>query len=444
MLHYKMSALVLNDPNDHEFIRHMAEHMDELNSRTGKDFLFFSLVDPPKEWGGAINPRYRELCLPPTDSKKDRMMLYNFLAQVELDDVPLPGILLTTGPLEGNSCVYIHTYEDAIGPQLMALGEFCSYSQHLRIGLNDPDFRRLIDEISIEDPVWSEGLPQSIAESLRLVSAVRDIDTINEREAVKCIHNYLDSMTDEYDLKYLTTVANCCEVLSPGEFTHGCELYSSVETPFASLEERLCEELMPIRLDRGLDVETQRSLYTYNVFLKTYRHFDDIDDALEIGIDPSVLNSSLLKGVENELNLSVVQAMRKQLGIPMPEYYAKYCPNYNAVHVRRGNNHRIDLNCAKPNRNRRGDLESVSIGDVRGVYLDMVHRGQINCFADNDEFCNMLYQFSQQRNNHAGVDYQYLLECAIECNELMNNTFMPRYMNQIIALKEELSGELTW
>ena len=117
MSNFYLSALVLNDPSDHEFIRHMGEHMDELNHRTGEHFLFFSLIDPPESWGGAINPKYRDLQLPPSTDEKDRMMLYNFLAQVELDDVPLPGILLTSGDLRANSCVYIPTNTEVINDQ---------------------------------------------------------------------------------------------------------------------------------------------------------------------------------------------------------------------------------------------------------------------------------------------------------------------------------------
>lgn len=421
----------------------MGEHMDELNSRTGENFLFFSLVEPPERWGGAINPCYSELQLPRSEDNKDRVMLYNFLSQVELDDVPLPGILLTTGPLQGNSCIYIPTNTKVINDQLIALGDFCSHRGfHSWIELSDPDLLRLIDDISIADPVWSEELPQSIAESLRLVSAVRDMGTINEYEATKCIRNHLRTLTDKSDLKYLTAVANCCEVLSPKKFTHSSDLYSSIEGPFTqfmSNRQPSYEELVPIRLDRRLDEQTKISLNTYNVFLKTYKNFGNINNSLGIVLDPSLLNSSLLKGVENELNLSVVQAMRERLGIPMPEYYAKYCPDGDAVIVRSQNRHRIDLNREKTNRNRRGNLESVSIGDVRGAYIDMVRDGQIDCFEDNYEFCDILYQFSQQRNNHAGVDYHYLLDSAMECNKLMSETFLPRYMDPMIDLKEDLS-----
>ena len=444
MLRYNLSALVLNDPSSSKFIRHMGEHMDELNSRTGENFLFFSLVEPPEKWGGAINPCYSELQLPRSEDNKDRVMLYNFLSQVELDDVPLPGILLTTGPLQGNSCIYIPTNTNVINDQLIALGDFCSHrGSHSWIELSDPDLQCLIDKISIEDPVWSVGLPQSIAESLRLVSSVRDMGTINEHEAIMCIRKHLRFLTDKSDLKYLTTVANYFEVLSSKRVTRSSDFYSRIEGPFfgfMSNRQPSYNELVPIELNRRLHEETKISLYTYNVFLKIYqqnRH--DIDDALGIELDPSVLNSSLLKGVENELNLSVVQAMRERLGIPMPEYYAKYCPDGDAVIVRSQNRHRIDLNREKTNRNRRGNLESVSIGDVRGAYIDMVRDGQIDCFEDNNEFCNILYHFSRQRNNHAGVDYQYLLDSAMECNKLMSETFMPRYMDPMIDLKEDLS-----
>lgn len=441
MSRYHLSALVLNDPSDCKFIRHMGEHMDELNSRTGENFLFFSLVDPPKEWGGAINPKFRDLRLPPSDEKKDRMMLYNFLAQVELDDVPLPGILLTSGDLKANSCVYIPTNTEVINDQLLALGDFCSHRGfHSWIELGDPDLQRLIDEISIEDPVWSEGLPQSIAESLRLVSAVREINGINEKDAIKCINQALDRLSDKQDPKYYTTLASCLEH-AHDPFVQGCNFDEGSINPFEELEGHVIESLNPLDIEsiEGLDRGTKRAWTSYNSSIDILEAKEAVEDILDRGIETSIYSAPLFKGLENELNLSIVQAMRERLGIPMPEYYAKYCPDGNAVIVRSQNRHRIDLNCARPNRNRIGDLEAVSIGNIRGAYLELMSENEINCFVNNDEFCDMLNKFSRLRATlHAGHTYEFELEALLKSNQLMNDLFVPNYLSRLIEIKKDL------
>ena len=441
MSNFYLSALVLNDPSDYEFIRHMGEHMDELNRRTGEHFLFFSLIDPPESWGGAINPKYRDLQLPPSTDEKDRMMLYNFLAQVELDDVPLPGILLTSGDLRANSCVYIPTNTEVINDQLMALGDFCLH-RIMFDGITRGNFEleQLISTISIHEPIVSSDLLYSIAKALQLVSAVREIDGSYAEDAVKCINMALERFPDKYDSKHFTTIASCLEHRYD-PFTCCCNINDGSINPYEELEERVIKSLTPIDIDsiKGLDIVTKRAWLSYNSILRGLEARNNVEDILDRGLETSQYSAPFFKGLENELNLSIVQAMRKQLGIPMPEYYAKYYPNGDALILRRNNGHKIDLNCAKWNSNRRGDLESVSIGNVRGAYLEMADRNMLNCFDNNREFCNVLYQFSRQRATlHAGYEHEYELNALLESNQLMNDLFVPHYLSQLIEIKEDL------
>lgn len=468
MSNFYLSALVLNDPSDYEFIRHMGEHMDELNRRTGEHFLFFSLIDPPESWGGAINPKYRDLQLPPSTDEKDRMMLYNFLAQVELDDVPLPGILLTSGDLRANSCVYIPTNTEVINDQLMALGDFCSDEwgkidmlrqfEHDPITFINSDISYAVQNLScrLKDvinrisfmkapPIILMNLNTSIAEALKLSSAIREMDGDYAKEAIKCIRRALSTLDGHMDMKSLSTLASCLEYMSKEEIvSFDSTIYDANElaSPNHNLENKLCKELYPIKLLEGLDEITIRKWRMYNSLIN-YTKLHKFKEKIRLDIDYSELNSPLLKGIENELNLSLVQVMRNQLGIPMPEYFAELYPNTKAndYAVFCGpNNHRVGLN--DYSRDKQGNVRTVSVGDIRGAYIEMLKAEcDISCFDDDDEFCNLLNQFSRQRTSHSGYFYEDELQYVLECNQLIHNEFLPKYLQKLLDIKKSLQSE---
>lgn len=179
----RLTAIVLNDPTDLRFIRQMQLSMDELTRRTGENFLFFSLIEPPDIWHGKTNPSFSQTQRLFSQSashveSEDRTMLYNFLAQIGSSDVPLPGILLTSGNLLTKSYYYIPSSQPQIENQLVALGDFCT-----RLGksvrLSNQDLKKLLSEISdkdfldfVKNPRVS---PKFIVHALRLVSAYAEL-----------------------------------------------------------------------------------------------------------------------------------------------------------------------------------------------------------------------------------------------------------------------------
>ena len=181
----RLTAIVLNDPTDIHFTHQMQTSMDELNRRTGENFLFFSLIEPPSTWNGKQNPNFSQTQQLFSQSAShntgdDRTMLYNFLAQIGSFNAPLPGILLTSGNLLTKSYYYIPTSQQRVAEQLIALGDFCAHLEQ-PIRLTNKELKKLLSEISdkefldfVKNPRVS---PRFIVHALRLVSAYSELQS---------------------------------------------------------------------------------------------------------------------------------------------------------------------------------------------------------------------------------------------------------------------------
>jgi hypothetical protein len=62
--------------------------------------------------------------------------------------------------------------------------------------------------------------------------------------------------------------------------------------------------------------------------------FNQLNELLEDTEDYSIYTLPLCKSFETEINLSIVQLLRRELGIAMPTYFSKYCPAMNELPVK--------------------------------------------------------------------------------------------------------------
>ena len=428
----KLSAIVLSDPTNVEFNRHLSERMDYLNTRTGNSFLFFALIDPPAEWEGAPNPILKDdqlfMSMPSFSPKGDRAALYNFLQQIGYYDAPIPGMLLTSGDLLSKSYIYFPTSIERIEDQLIALGDLCAHHTN-PVGLRSAELKHLLDAIA---PLWDyNSTTRPIAYILRLVSAYKDVkhESIHNRElANEVIRKSLQVALQNQDMRYVANVLQYLETL-----------YS--EDPD---DESECQELLqPICIPKHLpiDQETEINWNTYNEFLHLLRKVQSLSQEHQ-SINLSVVNIPLMIGVEKELNMSIVQYMRSLFGIPMPEYYCRWMERY-PVSVNHGNNeYEIKLN-ERCNANLPGRLKSVSIGDIRGAFIELIP----NSFgSDSDMFIDLLYFFSHYRITHSGREYRsdaQQMEELLQCREKFDYEFM-RFLPELCDLKMELQTPKTF
>lgn len=136
--------------------------------------------------------------------------------------------------------------------------------------------------------------------------------------------------------------------------------------------------------------------------------------------DVSPITIGLAKAFENEINNSVVQEMRHEHGIPMPEFFGKYCPSigsrpFETEQLRIDLNAEGSKNCWLPPEMGRSRLAYYSNNELNKnlvLYNDNIFKKLWEEFARTRNFCA-----------HAGhnVNQQQILEKMIELIKKMGN-----------------------
>lgn len=137
-------------------------------------------------------------------------------------------------------------------------------------------------------------------------------------------------------------------------------IYGNAVASLSQLEDKYSfnrfEVVVP---DIGLSDESKSFLATYNdIFRRNFKSRIALNTSLypKDELDYSPLVNQLAKIIELELNLSIVQWMRSQEGIKMPQYYNKY-KACNREYIWQGN---TNFN----QENKDGSLRGVSIGNA--------------------------------------------------------------------------------
>lgn len=420
-----LTALVLNDTSirAQSFVRHMADQMENLNTHTGEKFLFFSLIDPPKEWGGLPNPKFPDLAMPSSSEAGDRTMMCSFLERINYANADLPGVLLTVGNLQSKSYIYIPTSEDQIDDLLIGLGNFCSSSSGY-ISLNNKELKLFLDMMVKENGWELCHSNTTIAQSLRVVSAVPELESdsfLNREIAIDCIRRELNAPNARKSTKTNALIASI--------------LSRCLEYEYRRRDEYFIRQFESFDIDR----ETRGYWNTYyDILLPMQDVIRSLTSEYRIPYNLSTMNLNLLVGVENELNLSIVQLMREECGIQMPKFYCLYDPNCRFAYVDcngANHHHRVYLN-ERSYRNQRGDLKVVSIGDVRAAYMNM----DMNCIFKGGRFCDLLDFFSKVRRGHSGYEDVTVMEEIEQCSKRFEQEFVPDVLPQLIELKKRLKG----
>ena len=161
-------------------------------------------------------------------------------------------------------------------------------------------------------------------------------------------------------------------------------------------------------------------------------------------IDYSALGMYMGKFVEQEINSSVVQIMRAFCGIEMPEYYCKFCPDFDIDADVEYKNRRIRLNEHNNPPSPHDTLRSITLGDAYYALRQLKEEDKDGFFDDypwlNDkkflESWRMLFNY-RNRMAHIGE--------IIDADTLKDNyrqflTFLS-FMPNILKTKKELAPD---
>ena len=156
-------------------------------------------------------------------------------------------------------------------------------------------------------------------------------------------------------------------------------------------------------------------------------------------LDFSALGMYIGKFVEQEINSSVVQIMRKFRGVPMPQYYCKRCPSY----IRNVGclNKSISIN-ARGYLDDSTSLKTISLGDAYYALEQLKTEDNNNFFAkypwlSKKDFLNAWHQLYKFRNKMAHIG-EIIDADILERNYDAFLTFL-KYMPDINIAKRELA-----
>ena len=424
---FRLTAILLCDPQDEEFCQHVASSEALWDNATGENMLVFPLINPvdeshpnrryPHRGKAELFPLEFQHSRAQLNSGAARSMLYNFLTHIEFENAKLPGIVLTTGDFASNEYIYIPSSTSQIDYQLSALGQYCKISTESDL-IQSPQLQTLVKEISDGKSVCvtTEG---TIAEHLKLVFAVKEIFRGPSSFAWLALRLLMTEVSSD-------ELENFRRINSQIQYRQ--TFRENLNTDFYSTNESCLPDCRCIDVNKfpDLEAETRMAWNTYNYFISDPR-ISQNTSAIYI----SDINISLLKGVESELNASIVQLMRMKYKIPMPEYFRIYMADKTAI-PKRGD-YAINLN-RWSNRNQDGNLYAVSIGDVRAAYLAM----NLDCFkGESKRFTDLLYEFSALRKTHTGANHTYDLDDVVMCNKLFHEEFIS-FFPELIKMKELL------
>ena len=328
---FSLYAFVLCDYRDEPFRQYVTDPFTRLDRRTGSNLLFFSLVKPYADVEYKLKSHYSaHEAMVATDyyPVNDSLYQHGILEAFQVSLCDLPAIVVTTS-LESSQWYVIRVADSTQASQWLitlsriaddiACGEKIDIAEELDVSVS----------ASTCSGSWFavEGAP--ICELIAVVEAAAAASTPFGQS---CPHDVASARSVVFEV---------CERLKARSVEGIAEGEDSDEKSGAII--RLVKYLeviaRPSPMGGGGCLETM--FWRSNTFEKDTLRYLEIFEELsgnhvmrEMG-DYTVLCSLLHKIFESEINASVLQLMRKNVDIPMPEFYDKFYPDSKRCYVQR-------------------------------------------------------------------------------------------------------------
>lgn len=379
MRRYKLVCILLHDPDDKKFVNHIRRRFVSLDEATGKDMLFITFMEPPKQWqeNDGFDVAEREmhnLCAEPHFD--DWLVINHFLPKATPESEELP-CMIVTDDLLSRRYVLLKSSIDSVDSQLVAIGRYCSEREG-RFPVSDPAFMQFaatLGSCHLEN-LAQRSLAEEILETLTLN------EEYNEGR-FSFVPQPSSSSSEDRDRGHAVGPpspsgqrihARRATVHRPGR---------QITTMEPTLYKKLLINVNDIRGYESCNVRSRGNIIRYCNSLSGYipkkRRFSDaFEPPLELlyeDREKTILKSynslalPLALFFEAEMNYTLVQLMRRHFGIDMPEYYMKFMEGKEAT-VQTGK-----IDSPQPVRlnssDEKGRLKQVLIGSGYYAYITM-------------------------------------------------------------------------
>ena len=351
---FKLTGIIVHDPYDDAFRRHIKYSFEHLHEVTGKAFAFITFINPPHKWSmahrGWMETRGR---LSAGDGCEDADFIQILQQKLDLPDGPC---LILTENLLSNRYVILPTSQGDITYQMKEIGDYTNASSG-RFPITDPSFLSFLSRLgSAYEEQTRNGEP--LAKNIADIVAVRaltgagafqdrfarqmqkdDAHTYVRQELLSLWHKFEkqkelnDDNQSQDQLDYFSDYL--AYILTSPKRVFTAESSLSRHAPGFNITHHSRYALVD-DVFKGMEPISRNYLLNYNRLLPVYFGDNGINQLYELGIDPSIFKSDfsplgnyLGKTIEEEMNASIVQQVRSLMGVHMPEFYRKYEADLN-------------------------------------------------------------------------------------------------------------------
>jgi hypothetical protein len=434
---YKAVAVVVHDPDDRDFRRTMKYSFERLHETTGPDFAFITFIDPPLNWKRAHQDwmEVRER-LSAGEGCDDRSFFRALQDRLDLPDSPC---LVVTDDLLSANFLVLPTSEERFVDQLEAIGQFAQAQEH-RFPADDPEFNSFLETLgSVWSAQTSDGrtLAENIAD-LVAVPALTGKGAFQDRMSIECQRREAENhvrralRAHKRELELARSSEDLNGVAAEEKALRRLTDYMAIIAKTAGTDS-LVHPYRPVSHARDIEWDSETDVFTiprincrgmesfskdcltnYNRLLPLYFEPEKIWMQSPVDLyhltggailtDYSPLGNLLGRAVEEEVNASLVQQLRRMLGVSMPEFYRLWQKDLDVCSspLFRNNGKLTKFNeRGKPVGSDVFADRTVSMGDT--VYAtrymrDRCEQGPVLGLMGEEEYLNDLYWFARGRN----------------------------------------------
>ena len=350
---FNLTAIVICNNDDSEFIEYMSQNFERLHSTTGKNLLFFCLARPGKETQAnrmSICPA--EAMMDTETYPVDEELYFYVLAEalkIPMGELPL---ILITDSLKKSCWYIINTSVKQIRGDLSAFTLLAAEPSFDFSKMIEAELDLMIDGAGrhwekVESTIPLCTILSGIEASVATLSS--DKEKSNKAlETIRQTEKNLERIRDKeaHDLYFLL---RCLRKAPRGWHRQHSSLPTELSISTSDLEQCTIGYLKVY--DKILSLYSTNNLVEY-----------------------SPLGSLTHKIFESELRASVLQLMRYYLRIPMPEYYNKWCDKRGTYFVSTSPDRRVYLN--SHNNGNPKKYKSPTLGDTCYAFLTLCNEAE--------------------------------------------------------------------
>ena len=430
---FKLTCIVLHDPDDEAFTRQMKNRFPALHEQTGESLLFVTFIDPPRNWRLTRGQDFKELESRNLEAEWNfnGWIIIQHLMPVIAPEEQLPCLILTDDLLSGDY-VLMDTSVKRFERHLLQLGQYCSASES-RFHVSDAQFQSFLSGLgSFRLCHLAEG---TVAKAFADILALHDLQNDNKEAADWVFHRtrelqaLKDAASDPEEesraegalFKYQSAAKRMrrhqwlyklsIEIRNDETCLGAWEPSTRDDNIIPNMYERYYLSSTSIRGYELCTPQSRGNIREFNEFLPLFvrkQSWDEMycvyseDDPHPVPRSFKNLARPLTEFFEREINMTLVQLMRFKCGIEMPEYYCKF-KRGTIAYIKTGIEGKVALNaCEYPDK-----WVPVMLGQAYYAYKSMSERKGEYCLTDRmgAAFLNEWYKMIKYRNMVSHADY---------------------------------------